>query len=171
MRCGSSIASAELTEYSMAQLVYCLLLLGSLLVGSEIVFGQTSDRIEDAKREGQVVFFSGMIVQDTDRRLSSIPWWARNISARLGSSCSLTRRADSSNSASTCTNARRTRSISASTWCGSMRCVSAMQSNMLPATQTVPLAGSGKIRFPLDSVPCAMIELNCSRWLLVRIHD
>jgi hypothetical protein len=57
----------------MAQLVYCLLLLGSLLVGSEIVFGQTSDRIEDAKREGQVVFFSGMIVQDTDRRLSSIP--------------------------------------------------------------------------------------------------
>ena len=56
----------------MAQLVYCLLLLGSLLVGSEIVFGQISDRVEDAKREGQVVFFSGMIVQDTEVLLSAV---------------------------------------------------------------------------------------------------
>jgi hypothetical protein len=72
MRYGSSIASAELTEYPTAQLVYCLLLLGSLLVGSEIVFGQTSDRVEDARREGQVVFFSGMIVQDTEVLLSAV---------------------------------------------------------------------------------------------------
>lgn len=68
---GFSIASAERTEYPTAQLVYCLLLLGSLLLGSEIVFGQTLDRIEAAKKEGQVVFFSGMIVQDTQVLLSA----------------------------------------------------------------------------------------------------
>ena len=36
-----------------------------------IGLGQTADRIEAAKKEGQVVFFSGMIVQDTQALLSA----------------------------------------------------------------------------------------------------
>lgn len=42
-----------------------LLALVLLLVNPPIAFGQTVERIEAAKKEGQVTFFSGMIAQDT----------------------------------------------------------------------------------------------------------
>jgi ABC-type Fe3+ transport system substrate-binding protein len=42
-----------------------------LILRPAIVTGQTADRIEAAKKEGQLVFFSGMIVQDTQKLLAT----------------------------------------------------------------------------------------------------
>ena len=48
-----------------------LVLLSLLILRPAIVTGQTADRIEAAKKEGQLVFFSGMIVQDTQTLLAA----------------------------------------------------------------------------------------------------
>ena len=50
-----------------ARLTFNVLLAAWLGMG----LGQTVDKIEGAKKEGQVVFFSGMIVQDTQALLSA----------------------------------------------------------------------------------------------------
>jgi iron(III) transport system substrate-binding protein len=54
----------------MACLFHVILII-LLVVWPSIGGGQTTDRIEAAKKEGQLVFFSGMIVQDTQALLSS----------------------------------------------------------------------------------------------------
>ena len=55
----------------MSQFLSCLLLLGLLIVRPDVTNGQTLDRIEAAKKEGGLVFFSGMIVQDTQPLLAA----------------------------------------------------------------------------------------------------
>src|SRR5262245_46362514 len=53
--------------YRLFQVLLITLLLGWPKVGA----GQTTDRSELAKKEGQLIFFSGMIVQDTQVLLSA----------------------------------------------------------------------------------------------------
>ena len=55
----------------MAYLVFCLLLLAVLIAQPAVSEGQPLDRIDAAKREGQLVFFSGMITQDTQALLGA----------------------------------------------------------------------------------------------------
>ena len=55
----------------MTRVFSTFLLLTVAILRPAIAIGQTLDRIEAAKKEGQVVFFSGMIVQDTEALLSA----------------------------------------------------------------------------------------------------
>src|SRR5215467_10759206 len=55
----------------MAQRLSCLLLLVLLIARPAIVEAQPLDRIEAAKKEGQLVFFFGMITQDTQALLAA----------------------------------------------------------------------------------------------------
>lgn len=55
----------------MAYLVFYLLLLAVLIARPAVSEGQPLDRIDAAKREGQLVFFSGMITQDTQALLGA----------------------------------------------------------------------------------------------------
>ena len=55
----------------MTSVFTSFLLLTVAILRPAIAIGQTLDRIEAAKKEGQVVFFSGMIVQDTEALLAA----------------------------------------------------------------------------------------------------
>jgi iron(III) transport system substrate-binding protein len=55
----------------MVQFFSCLLLIGLLVFRPDTSNGQPLDRIEAAKKEGGLVFFSGMIVQDTQPLLAA----------------------------------------------------------------------------------------------------
>lgn len=55
----------------MTSVFTSFLLLTVAILRPAIPTGQTLDRIEAAKKEGQVVFFSGMIVQDTEALLAA----------------------------------------------------------------------------------------------------
>ena len=55
----------------MAHSLFHVILIALLAAWPNVGGGQTTDRIEAAKKEGQLVFFSGMIVQDTQPLLSA----------------------------------------------------------------------------------------------------
>ena len=55
----------------MAYFSPCWLMLFLLIAWPHLTSGQTHERIEAAKKEGQLVFFSGMIVQDTQTLLAA----------------------------------------------------------------------------------------------------
>src|SRR5262245_27979055 len=57
--------------HRMAYRLLQVLLITQLAGWPNVGAGQTTDRIELAKKEGQVVFFSGMIVQDTQALLAA----------------------------------------------------------------------------------------------------